>query len=118
VFNNITFWHLASLARAAGATDRSALPIAGDDPAAKAGVTEFLDAIGYDTVDAGTAAAGGVDAQVLAEHPQQPEALDVEPRGVGHRRPLPRRARTRPCAPRWRQRPPPIGAAGQADVIR
>jgi predicted dinucleotide-binding enzyme len=45
VLNNITFWHLASLARAAGATDRSALPIAGDDPAAKAAVTEFLDAI-------------------------------------------------------------------------
>src|SRR6266536_2900952 len=50
VFNNITSWHLASLARPAGATDRSALPIAGDDPAAKAAVTRFLDAIGYDTV--------------------------------------------------------------------
>ncbi len=42
VFNNITFWHLASLARPAGAADRSALPIAGDDPAAKAAVTGFL----------------------------------------------------------------------------
>jgi predicted dinucleotide-binding enzyme len=59
VFNNITFWHLASLACAAGATDRNALPIAGDDPAAKAAVTEFLDAIGYDTADAGTLGAGG-----------------------------------------------------------
>jgi len=59
VCNNITFWHLASLARAAGAADRCALPIAGDDPAAKAAVTEFLDAIGYDTVDAGTLGAGG-----------------------------------------------------------
>src|SRR5215472_8019243 len=37
VFNNITFWHLASLARPAGAADRSALPIAGDDPAATPG---------------------------------------------------------------------------------
>jgi 8-hydroxy-5-deazaflavin:NADPH oxidoreductase len=36
VFNNITFWHFASLARAAGGGDRSAVPIAGDDPAAKA----------------------------------------------------------------------------------
>jgi hypothetical protein len=45
---------LASLARAAGAADRRALPIAGDDPAAKAAVTGFLDVIGYDTVDAGT----------------------------------------------------------------
>jgi 8-hydroxy-5-deazaflavin:NADPH oxidoreductase len=59
VFNNITAWHLASLARAAGAADRSALPIAGDDPAAKAAVTGFLDVIGYDTVDAGTPGSGG-----------------------------------------------------------
>ena len=59
VCNNITFWHLASLARAAGAADHCALPIAGDNPAAKATVTEFLDAIGYDTVDAGTLGAGG-----------------------------------------------------------
>ena len=59
VFNNITFWHLASLARPAGAADRSALPIAGDDPAAKAAVTRFLDAIGYDAVDAGTLGSGG-----------------------------------------------------------
>ena len=59
VFNNITFWHLASLARPAGATDRSALPIAGDDATAKAAVTAFLDAIGYDTVDAGTLGTGG-----------------------------------------------------------
>jgi predicted dinucleotide-binding enzyme len=59
VFNNITFWHLASLARPAGAPDRSALPIAGDDPAAKGAVTRFLDAIGYDAVDAGTLGSGG-----------------------------------------------------------
>ena len=59
VFNNITFCHLASLARPAGAADRSAPPIAGDDPAAKVAVTGFLDAIGYDTVDAGTLGSGG-----------------------------------------------------------
>ncbi len=52
-FNNIYFKHLASLGRPAGAADRSALAIAGDDAAAKAVVTAFLDAIGYDTVDAG-----------------------------------------------------------------
>jgi len=55
-FNNIFFGHLASLARPAGAADRSALAIAGDDPAAKAEVTGFLDRIGYDTVDAGALA--------------------------------------------------------------
>jgi 8-hydroxy-5-deazaflavin:NADPH oxidoreductase len=53
VFNNIFFKHLAALARPAGAADRSALPIAGDDADAKAAVAAFLDAIGYDVVDAG-----------------------------------------------------------------
>ena len=56
VFNNIFFRHLASLARPSGAPDRSALPIAGDDAAAKAAVTAFLDSIGYDAVDAGSLA--------------------------------------------------------------
>ena len=59
VFNNIFFKHLASLARPAGAPDRSALPIAGDNPDAKAVVVAFLEAIGYDTVDAGPLGAGG-----------------------------------------------------------
>ena len=53
VFNNIFFKHLHSLARPHGAADRTALPIAGDDEAAKAAVTAFLDSIGYDAVDAG-----------------------------------------------------------------
>ena len=57
-FNNIYFGHLLSLARPAGGPDRSALPIAGDDDAAKKTVTGFLDDIGYDTVDAGPLAEG------------------------------------------------------------
>lgn len=56
VFNNIYFKHLASLARPSGAADRTALPIAGDDEKAKTVVTEFLDSIGYDTVDTGSLA--------------------------------------------------------------
>ncbi|MFC0112551.1 NADPH-dependent F420 reductase [Kibdelosporangium aridum] len=56
VFNNIGFNQLLNLARPAGAPDRSALPIAGDDEAAKAHVTELLDTIGYDAVDVGTLA--------------------------------------------------------------
>jgi predicted dinucleotide-binding enzyme len=55
-FNNIYFKHLQSLARPSGAADRSGLIIAGDDAAAKAVVTAFLDAIGYDAVDAGSLA--------------------------------------------------------------
>src|SRR3984957_15463715 len=56
VFNNIFFKHLASLARPSGAADRTALPIAGDDEKAKAVASEFLDSIGYDTVDTGSLA--------------------------------------------------------------
>jgi predicted dinucleotide-binding enzyme len=57
-FNNIFFQHLAALARPAGAPDRSALPIAGDDADAKAVVSALLDSLGYDTVDAGPLAQG------------------------------------------------------------
>lgn len=57
-FNNIFFKHLLALARPAGSADRTALPIAGDDADAKAAVTEFFDAIGYDAVDVGPLAEG------------------------------------------------------------
>ena len=57
-FNNIFFGHLATLGRPAGAPDRSALPIAGNSAEAKAAVTEFLDAVGYDVVDAGELSEG------------------------------------------------------------
>jgi len=53
VFNNIFHLHLGSLTRPHGAADRTALTIAGDDAEAKKVATEFLDAIGYDTVDVG-----------------------------------------------------------------
>lgn len=52
-FNTIFFKHLVSLARPAGAADRSYLPIAGDSAQAKAAVTEFIASIGYSVVDAG-----------------------------------------------------------------
>jgi predicted dinucleotide-binding enzyme len=51
--NNIWFEHLRTLARPAGSADRSALPIAGDDAAAKQAVTELFDSLGFDTVDVG-----------------------------------------------------------------
>jgi predicted dinucleotide-binding enzyme len=57
-FNNIYYRHLQSLARPAGALDRTFLPIAGDDAGAKQAVTAFLDSIGYGTVDAGPRAEG------------------------------------------------------------
>jgi 8-hydroxy-5-deazaflavin:NADPH oxidoreductase len=52
-FNNVFFKHLLSLGRPAGAADRSYLPIAADSAPAKAAVTEFIDSIGYNVVDAG-----------------------------------------------------------------
>lgn len=53
-FNNILAHHIPQLARPAGAVDRSALPVAGDDPDAKARAAELIDRLGFDTVDAGT----------------------------------------------------------------
>lgn len=55
-FNNIDFHRLTTGARPAGALDRSSLPIAGDDPAAKAEVAWLLDILGYDAVDIGALA--------------------------------------------------------------
>jgi predicted dinucleotide-binding enzyme len=56
VFNNIFWQHLQNLARPSGAPDRTYLPIAGDDAAAKAEVSAYLDAIGYGAVDTGSLA--------------------------------------------------------------
>ncbi|MFT4262604.1 MAG: NAD(P)-binding domain-containing protein [Nocardioides sp.] len=56
--NNVDFLHLPMLPRPAGADDRTALPIAGDDGDAKARVVTFLDAIGFDALDLGALAEG------------------------------------------------------------
>lgn len=55
-FNNITAADLTDDSSPAGTPDRRALPIAGDDEAAKALVTTLLDELGFDAVDAGTLA--------------------------------------------------------------
>lgn len=52
-FNTIHFEHLAVLGRPGSAPDRSALPLATDDPAARDTVTGFLDSLGFDVVDIG-----------------------------------------------------------------
>jgi 8-hydroxy-5-deazaflavin:NADPH oxidoreductase len=51
--NNLDWVRLFKRARPAGASDRSAVPIAGDDVDAKAAVARFIEAIGYDVVDMG-----------------------------------------------------------------
>jgi predicted dinucleotide-binding enzyme len=53
VFNNIYARHLLELGRPAGAAGRIALPVAGDDAAAKAVVLRLVDELGFDGVDAG-----------------------------------------------------------------
>jgi len=52
-FNHIYAAQLTTDGRPPGTKDRRALVIAGDDPAAKATVTQLLDEFGFDTVDAG-----------------------------------------------------------------
>ncbi|MET1027835.1 MAG: NAD(P)-binding domain-containing protein [Dongiaceae bacterium] len=52
-FNNIYAQHLMDLGRPAGTAKRIALPVAGDDPAAKAVVLRLVDELGFDGVDTG-----------------------------------------------------------------
>ena len=54
VFNGVYAANLIERARPAGATDRMAVPVAGDDPAAKKVVMDLVDQLGFDPVDAGT----------------------------------------------------------------
>lgn len=52
-FSNILAHHIPLLARPSGATDRTALPVAGDDTEAKDVVRGLLDRLGFDSLDAG-----------------------------------------------------------------
>lgn len=53
LFNNIMTHSLVEGARPAGAADRIALPVAGDDARGKSMLLELVDALGFDGVDAG-----------------------------------------------------------------
>ncbi len=53
-FNNIYAQHLLEGGKPAGAPERVALPVAGDDEAAKRTVMSLVDALGFDPVDAGS----------------------------------------------------------------
>ena len=54
VFNNIYASHLLELGRPTGTPGRIALPVSGDDVAAKSVVLALVDELGFDGVDAGT----------------------------------------------------------------
>ena len=51
-FNLIHADHLIEYGEPAGDKQRIALPVAGDDPAAKSGILRLVDALGFDGVDA------------------------------------------------------------------
>ena len=53
-FNNIYAQHLLELGKPRGTKGRIALPVAGDDAAAKKIVMDLVDQLGFDPVDAGT----------------------------------------------------------------
>lgn len=57
-FNSIRSGDLGSQGEPAGTPGRRALPIAGDDPRAKAVVTALIEEFGFDVVDAGPLAEG------------------------------------------------------------
>jgi predicted dinucleotide-binding enzyme len=95
-FNNIYARHLMELGRPAGSPGRIALPIAGDDEAAKAVVLQLLDELGFDGVDA-----GGLD-ESWRQQPGTPVyTKDFDADGV--RRALSEASRER--TPQWRATP-------------
>ena len=92
-FNNIYAQHLQDLGRPAGASGRIALPVAGDDAAAKEVVMRLVDDLGFDAVDA-----GGLD-ESWRQQPGTPVyAKDLNADGV--RRALSEASRDR--KPEWR----------------
>jgi 8-hydroxy-5-deazaflavin:NADPH oxidoreductase len=77
-FNNIYAEHLYKLGRPPDSSGRIALPVAGDDAAAKAVVLRLIDELGFDGVDA-----GGLD-ESWRQQPGTPVyATDLDASGVG-----------------------------------
>jgi predicted dinucleotide-binding enzyme len=78
-FNNIYAKHLLENGKPAGSPGRIALPVAGDDPKAKAVVMRLIDELGFDPVDAGT-----VD-ESWKQQPGTPVyTTDMDAEGVRH----------------------------------
>ena len=76
-FNNILAQHLQQLGKPAGTPGRIALPVAGDDAAAKAKVSALIEELGFDVVDA-----GGLD-ESWRQQPDSPVYLaDLTAEGV------------------------------------
>jgi predicted dinucleotide-binding enzyme len=92
-FNNVYAKHLLELGRRKGSPGRIALPVAGDDEAAKAIVLSLVDELGFDGVDA-----GGLD-ESWRQQPGTPVyTKDFDAEGV--RRALSKATKNR--TPEWR----------------
>lgn len=76
-FNNIFAKHLLELGQPAGTPNRIALPVAGDNEAAKSKVMQLVDAIGFDAVDA-----GGIDDSWKQQPGAPVYASDLDAEGV------------------------------------
>src|ERR1700730_1032674 len=95
-FNNIYAEHLYELGRPPGSPGRIALPVAGDEAAAKAVVLRLIDELGFDGVDA-----GGLD-ESWRQQPDTPVyTTDLDANGV--RRALAKASKER--KPKWRATP-------------
>ena len=89
-FNNIYAKHLMERGRPTGEAGRIALPVAGDDAAAKAVVMRLVDELGFDPVDA-----GGLDDSWRQQPGTPVYAADLDAEGV--RRALGDASRERPA---------------------
>jgi hypothetical protein len=83
-FSTVFFQHLPQLARQAGASDRSAVPIAGDHAPAKTAVAALIDSLGFDAYDVGPLAesrrfAPGTPAQLAYLDPDGMFAAPARP---------------------------------------
>ena len=78
-FNNIYAEHLYKLGRPPGTAGRIALPVAGDDPVAKAIVLQLIDQLGFDAVDA-----GGLDDSWRQQPGTSVYTTDLDAAGVRH----------------------------------
>lgn len=88
-FNNIRARSLMERGRPAGAADRIALPVAGDDPRARKIIMQLIEELGFDAVDAGS-----LD-ESWRQQPDTPVyATDLNAEGV--RRGLAQASRERP----------------------
>ena len=95
-FNNIYAEHLHKLGRPSGRPGRIALPVAGDDAAAKSVVLRLIDELGFDGVDA-----GGLN-ESWRQQPHTPVyATDLDANGVRHALAKAKKERK----PEWRATP-------------